>query len=117
MVGSLAEINLTGRARAFDVSSIGCEIQIGFKNLVLRVMALQFECANNLNELSAKRAGAEMITQPSQLHRNCRCSAMYAAGAQVKGRAQQCERVNTWVVPIIFVFKPEGRIDQRGRNV
>ena len=88
MLGSLAEINLTGRAHAFDVSPIGCEIQIGFKNLGLRVMPLQFECADNLNELSTKRAGAEMITQPSQLHRNCRCSAMDAAGAQVKRRAQ-----------------------------
>src|SRR5204863_2777642 len=117
MRGSLVEINLTGCARAFDVSPIGCEIQIGFKNLGLRVVPLQFECANNLDELSAKRAGAEMITQPSQLHRNCRCSAMYAVGSQVKGRAQYCEWVNTWVVPIIFVFEPEGRIDQSRRNV
>jgi hypothetical protein len=88
MRGGLTEINLTCRADAFDVSPVRREIQIGFKNFGLRVMPLQFEGANNLNELSAKRAGAEMTTQPSQLHRNCRCSAMYAAGAQIKGRAQ-----------------------------
>ena len=47
--GGLAEINLTGRADAFDVSPVGREIQVGFKNFALRVMPLQFERANNLN--------------------------------------------------------------------
>src|SRR4029077_6061844 len=42
------EINLTGRADAFDVSPVGCEIQVGLKNFVFRVMAFQFERANNL---------------------------------------------------------------------
>src|SRR5436190_2707830 len=111
MRGSFAEINLTGRARAFDVSPVGREIQIRFKNLGLRIMPLQFEGANNLNEFSANRASAKMITQPGKLHRNCRCSAVYAADAQMKGRAQQCKRVNAWMVPIIFVFRSERRID------
>src|ERR1700720_3942942 len=117
MRSSLAEINLTCGAHTFDVSPIRREIQVGFENFGLRIMALEFECANNLNKLSAERAGAEMITQTSQLHRNCRCSAMYAAGAQVKGRAQYCERVHAWMVPVIFVFETEGGIDQRGRNI
>src|SRR6266481_4260125 len=104
MCSGLAEINLTGRARAFDISPVGREIQIGFKKFGLRVMPLQFECANNLNELSVKRAGTETVTQPSQLHRNCRCSAMYAAVAQLKRRAQYCERVNARVTPVILLF-------------
>src|SRR5207244_10603917 len=88
MRGSLSKINLTGRAHAFDVSPVGREVQVGFKNFGLRVMPLQFERAKDLNELSAEGAGAQMITQPSQLHRDGRGSVVCVARSQVQSRAQ-----------------------------
>ena len=115
--GGLAEIDLTGRAHAFDVSSIGREIQIGFKNLGFRVMPLEFERANNLHELSAESAGGQMITQPRQLHGDGRSAATRPARSQTKCRPHQCDRVNSRMIPIVFVFKLESGIDQRGRNI
>src|SRR5437667_2499942 len=117
MLSSLAEVKLTGRDRAFDVSSIGREIQIGFKNLRLRVMPLQFECANNLNELSSESAGREMITQSRQLHGDGGSAAMRPARPQTKCRPHQRHWVNSRMEPIVFVFKLKGGIDQRGRNI
>ena len=84
MRGSLSKINLTGRAHAFDVSPVRREIQVGFKNFGFRVMPLQFESANNLNELSAEGAGVQMVTQPSQLHRNGGSSVMCVARSQIQ---------------------------------
>jgi hypothetical protein len=114
---ALAEINLAGRAHAFDVSAVRREIEVSFKNFVLRVVPLEFERAGNLNELSAECSGGQMITQPRELHRNGRGPAVRAARPKIKGRTHQCDRVNSRVMPIIFVFKSECRIDQRGRNI
>src|SRR2546430_6008747 len=113
----LAEIDLAGRAHAFDISAVGCKIQVSFKNFVLRVMPLQFDGANNLNELSARCPGRQMVTQPGHLHCNGRGAAVGATWPQIKGRAHQCDWVNSWMMPIIFVFKLEGRVDQCRRNV
>ena len=88
MRSSLSKINLTGRAHALDVSPVGREIEVGFKNLVLGVVPFQFERANNLNELSAQGASAQMITQPSQLHRNGGGSVMGATRSESQSRAQ-----------------------------
>src|SRR6266513_4953497 len=117
MSGGLAEINLAGCSHAFDVSSIRREVQIGFKDLSLRVVALQFESANNLDDLSRERAGRQMIMQPRHLHGNGRSAAMCPARSQTKARPHQCDRVNSGMIPIVFVFKFKCRIDQRGRNV
>src|SRR5438093_1519380 len=113
----LAEIDLAGRAHAFDVSAVRRKIQVSFKNFVFRVMPLEFEGANNLNELSAQCPGRQMVAQAGHLHRDGRGAAVRAARPPIKSRAHQCDRVNSRVMPIIFVFKLEGRIDQRERNV
>ncbi len=80
-------------------------------------MPLQFERANNLNELSPKCAGRQMIAQPRHLHCNGGGAGVGAARPQTKGSPHQCNRVNSRMIPIIFVFKLERGIDQRRRNV
>src|SRR5438105_15602943 len=80
-------------------------------------MPLQFERANNLNELSPECGRRQMITQPRQLHGDGRSAAMRPARAQIKDRPHQCDRVNSRMIARVFVFKLEGGIDQRGRNV
>ena len=80
-------------------------------------MPLEFQRANNLNELSPECASRQVITQPRQLHGDGRSAAMRAARPQTKSRSHQRDRVNSRMIPIIFVFKLERGIDQCGRNI
>ena len=50
------EIHFAGGTNAFDVAPVWREIQIGFENLILRIMPFQFECAQDLLELSGDGA-------------------------------------------------------------
>src|SRR5438445_3523153 len=80
-------------------------------------MPLQFERADNLNELPPGCASRQMITQPRQLHGDGRSAAMPPARSPAEDRPHQCDWVNSRMMPIVFVFKLKRRIDQRGRNV
>src|SRR5206468_8119678 len=51
------------------------------------------------------------------LHGYGRSAAMCPAWSQTNGRPHQCDRINSRMIPIVFVFKLEGGTDQRGRNV
>ena len=112
-----AKINLTGRANAFNVAPIRCEIQIRFQDLGFRVMALEFERAHDLSKLPGWRPGLEMKTQTRQLHRNCRRSGTRATVQQAISRAQQSDRIHARVAREIFVFISKSCVDQLRRNL
>src|SRR5438270_3842410 len=107
------EVDLTGRADAFNVAPVRREIEIRFQNFVLRVMPLQFERAKYLFNLSRNGAGVEMKSQPRHLHRDCRSTGRRVMKAsEINCAAQQCDRVYAGMLLEIFVFIAQRLIDQ-----
>src|SRR5207302_978015 len=80
-------------------------------------MPFQLERAQNLFELSRKRPGVKMKTQPRELHGDCRST----GGRVMKSREINCatrerDRVHARMLRIIFVLVTQRRVDQVRRN-
>jgi hypothetical protein len=114
----LAEVKFARGTNAFDVPTVRRQVQVGLEDFVFRVMALELERVENLAKFPAERARVEMIPEPRQLHGNSRSPGPRMTRArEVPSRSQKGDRIHAGVLAKVFVFKPNGRVDQRRRNL
>ena len=67
-----SKVDPAGRGHAFDVPAVRRRGEIRLEQFRLRVMPLELQSAQDLQELPAKRARMDAKAQPRQLHRHGR---------------------------------------------
>ena len=113
----LAKVDFAGGADAFNVATVGREIEIRLEQLRFAVMPLELKGAQHLGELSAQRARLQMRTQPRQLHRDRgRAAAAPFPAAEIPRGAHDSDRIDARMFAEEAVLVQERRLHELRRN-
>ena len=101
----LAEIGKRGGAHAFEIAAIGRQRQVALEDFALGDAALDLPGAEDLGDLRRNAAAFARLDQAGKLHRQRRAARDDAAIAgELAGGAQQCQRIDTGMIPEALVL-------------
>ena len=101
-----------GCARALDVPAIGREIEVGLKDLVLRIVRFVAKRVPDLTDFSFEGVGPELQPHAGELHRDRACAHAARAHQRFHAGAHDGTGIDALVVPEKPVLVKERRVDE-----
>lgn len=110
-IGQFAKVVHAGTDHPLYIASVGCEDEIGPKDLLFAVAQFQLKGTKDFNDLGAYSTGF-WLKQPGKLHGECRTAGTNVSlSEKLKNSPPHSQRIHPPVLPKPLILK----VDQHGQ--
>ena len=97
--------NLSRGGYPFNISAVGCQIKISFKNFVFGIKYFQLQSPDYLQQFAGHRGRIDMVNNSCHLHGQGRSSLPAAAGQHLPNRTEHTGGINAGMLikPPVFI--------------